>query len=126
MQVGGIASEEQRNKRESLKNPGSASLRGFRVSIRPTTVVARKNGVQGAVWLDAVIGQDGHVVSAQAISGNPALVDTAKDAVMHRVYRPTLLNGEPIKVIMKVCVPFVRRQSKQKPSPCAPPTGGVR
>jgi protein TonB len=87
-------------------------------------VVARKDGVQGAVWLDAVIGQDGHVVSAQSISGNPALVDAAKDVVMQRVYRPTLLNGEPIKVIMKVCVAFVRRQSKQKPSPCAQ-TGGI-
>jgi outer membrane biosynthesis protein TonB len=89
-------------------------------------VVARKNGVQGAVWLDAVIGEDGHVVSAHSISGNPVLVDAARDSVMQRVYRPTLLNDEPIKVIMSVCVPFVRRQSKQKPSPCAPPTGGVR
>jgi len=87
---------------------------------------ARRNGVQGAVWLDAVIGEDGRVVGVQPISGNPVLMDAAKGAVMQWVYRPTLLNGGPIQVITKVCVPFVRRASKQTPSPCAPPKGRVR
>jgi TonB family protein len=87
--------------------------------------VAQKNKIQGAVWLDTVVGKDGHVASAQSISGNPVLVGAAKDAVLQWVYKPTLLNGEPIEVIMKVCVPFVLRQSKQTPSPCAPPTGRV-
>ena len=36
---------------------------------------------------------------------------------MQWVYRPTLLNGEPINVIMEVCVPFVRTESKHKISP---------
>jgi hypothetical protein len=85
-------------------------------------VVAQKNGIQGAVWLDVAIGKDGHVASVQSISGNSALVGAAEDAVLQWVYRPTLLNGEPLEVIMKVCVPFVPRQSKQTPSPCAPPT----
>jgi hypothetical protein len=34
-------------------------------------VAARKNWVQGAVWLDAVIGEDGRVLGVQPISGNP-------------------------------------------------------
>ena len=89
-------------------------------------VDAQKNGIQGAVWLDAVIGKDGHVASVQSISGSPVLVDAAKDAVLQWIYRPTLLNGEPIAVIMKVCVPFIRPQSRQTPSPCAPATGRVR
>lgn len=89
-------------------------------------VSAKKKGIQGAVWLDAVIGKDGHVASVQSISGHPMLVDAAKGAVMQWFYRPTLLNGEPIEVIMKVCVPFVPPQSKHEPSPCAPPTGRVR
>jgi Gram-negative bacterial TonB protein C-terminal len=83
--------------------------------IYPT--VAQKQAIQGAVWLDAVIGKDGHVLSTQPISGNPILVDSAKDAVLQWVYRPTLLNGEPIDVLLKVCVPFVLRQSKA--TPCA-------
>jgi TonB family protein len=89
-------------------------------------VIAQRNGIQGAVWLDVVIGKDGQVAGVQALSGNSALVDAATDAVLQWVYRPTLLNGEPPKVIVKVCVPFVPRQSKQAPSPCAPPTGRVR
>ncbi len=89
-------------------------------------VVALKNGIQGAVWLDAVIGRDRHVASVQSLSGNPALVDAAENAVLQWVYRPTLLNSEPIEVIMKVCVPFIPRQSKQILSPCAPPKGRVR
>ena len=83
--------------------------------IYPT--IAQKQAIQGAVWLDVVIGKDGRVLSAQPISGNPILVDSAKDAVLQWVYRPTLLNGESIDVLLKVCVPFVLRQSKA--TPCA-------
>jgi hypothetical protein len=61
------------------------------------------------VWLDAVIGKRGHGASVQSISGNPVLVDAAKDAVLQWVYQPTLLNGEPMEMIMKMCVPLVRR-----------------
>jgi TonB family protein len=79
------------------------------LKVDPVYPVAVKNrGIQGMVRLDVVIGKDGHVVNAESISGNPALVDAAKDAVMQWVYRPTLLNGEPIDVIMEVHVPFVR------------------
>jgi protein TonB len=86
---------------------------------------ARKSGLQGAVWLDAVIGKDGYVTSVQEISGNPVLVGAAKDAVMQWVYRPTTLNGEPLEVVITICVPFVLRQSKQTPSPCTPPKSGA-
>ncbi len=68
--------------------------------------MAKKKGIQGAVRMDAVIGKNGRVVHLQSISGNPVLVDAAKDAVMQWVYRPTLLNGEPIEVIIEVCVPL--------------------
>lgn len=67
---------------------------------------AKRAGIRGTVRLDAVIGKDGHVVSLKLISGNRALVDAAKDAVMKWVYTPTLLNGEPIEVVMEVYVPF--------------------
>lgn len=87
--------------------------------------VAQKRAIQGAAWLDAVIGKDGHVESARAVSGNPILVHAAKNAVMQWVYRPTLLNGEPIEVIMRVCVPFVAHRAKPIRSPCAQPGGAV-
>ncbi len=78
---------------------------------------AKKRGVEGAVRLDATIDQDGHVKAIQPISGDTLLVDSARDAVMEWVYRPTLLNGVAIEVITEVCVPFVL--SKRTPRPCA-------
>jgi hypothetical protein len=109
------------------RNPQRIRAAKLVSKVEPAYPVAAQNGgIQGAVWLDAVIGKDGHVASVQSISGNPLLVDAAKDAVMQWVYKPTLLNGEPIEAIMKVCVPFVSRHSRQTPSPCAPPAGPVR
>jgi hypothetical protein len=43
---------------------------------------AKKARLQGAVWLDVVIGGDGHVASTQPISGNPVLVKAAEDDAM--------------------------------------------
>ncbi len=80
---------------------------------------ASKQGMQAAVRLDAIIGKDGHVQSVESIRGNPVLADSARLAVMQWVYRPTLLNGEPIEVVMEVRVPFVCRPSA-KPA-TAPP-----
>jgi outer membrane biosynthesis protein TonB len=79
----------------------------------------KKNGIQGAVWLAVDIGKDGHVVSVQRISGHPALVVAAEDAVLQWVYSPTtLMNGETLEVVMRVCVPFVPPQPRQTSSPC--------
>ena len=65
--------------------------------------------------LDVTIGKDGHVIEVESISGNPALVDAAKQAVLQWAYTPTLLNGDPIEGIIEVDVPFGR--SKQAPPP---------
>jgi TonB family protein len=82
-------------------------------------IVAQNNGIQGAVWLAVDIGKDGHVVSVQRISGHPALVEAAEDAVLQWVYSPTaLMDGETFEVVTPVCVPFVPRQPNQTPSPC--------
>ena len=87
-------------------------------------VAAKEKHIEGAVRLDAVIGKDGHVRNVESISGNPALTDAAKRAVLQWVYRPTLLNGEAIDVATEVCVPFVL--SKRAPSPCATRSRRIR
>jgi len=78
------------------------------------------------VHLDVTIAQDGHVTNIQVISGNPILVEAAKSAVQRWIYRPTLLNGEPIEVIMEVCLSFPPG-GPAKPSPlgCATKTGRI-
>jgi TonB family protein len=71
---------------------------------------AKRAGIQGVVRLDAVIGKDGRVVNVKLISGNRFLGGAAKQAVMKWIYTPTLLNAQPIEVVMEVDVPFILPQ----------------
>lgn len=77
---------------------------------------AKKKGIRGEVRLDAVIGKDGHVLRLEPIGGNALLVDAAKHAITQWVYRPTLLNGEPIEVVLEVQVWFPKSMEKRSSS----------
>jgi protein TonB len=68
--------------------------------------LARQARISGAVRLDAVIGRDGIIQSLQVMSGHPWLAQAALDAVRQWVYRPTLLNGEPVEVLTQIDVNF--------------------
>jgi len=63
--------------------------------------------IQGVVRFTAVIGKDGRVSDTRLISGHPLLVAAARDAVNQWVYKPTLLNGEPVEVLTEVNVNFL-------------------
>ena len=67
---------------------------------------AKKAGVSGVVILDATIGTDGSVVKAVILRSIPMLDQAALDAVYQWEYEPTLLNGEPVEVVMTVTVNF--------------------
>jgi TonB family protein len=67
---------------------------------------AKAARIQGKVRLGVLIGTDGKVHDLALISGDPALAPTASDAVRQWVYRPTLLNGEPVEVVSVVDVNF--------------------
>ncbi len=69
-------------------------------------VLARSAGVQGVVRFTALIGKDGKIQNLKLTSGPPPLVDAASDAVKRWVYRPTLLNGQPVEVITQINVNF--------------------
>jgi protein TonB len=56
--------------------------------------------------LDCVIDQQGNVTQMKLVSGHPLLVQSAIDAVRQWKYQPTLLNGTPVAVEMKVTVEF--------------------
>jgi TonB family protein len=68
--------------------------------------LAKQAGVQGVVRMNATIDKEGHVTSLDLISGHPLLAPAAVDAVKQWVYRPTLLNGNPVDVITQVDVNF--------------------
>jgi TonB family protein len=69
-------------------------------------VLAKQARIQGTVRFEAIVGTDGVVSSLQLISGDPLLVDAAKNAVQQWVYRPTLLNGTPVEVTTTIDVNF--------------------
>ena len=64
-------------------------------------------GVKGVVELTATIGTDGKVKSVKVDKGHPLLTKAAIDAVMQWVYRPTLLNGQPVQNDTKITLNFL-------------------
>ncbi len=78
---------------------------------------AQAAGIQGLVILEAVIGTDGAVRSAKVLRGQPLLDEAAVGAVVQWRYTPTLLNGEPVEVVMTVTVNFTLGQSASGEAP---------
>lgn len=66
-------------------------------------------GVDGVVILEAVIAEDGSVNDVRVLRSIPLLDAAAVEAVRQWRFTPTLLNGEPVPVIMTVTVAFRRR-----------------
>ena len=69
-------------------------------------LLAKAAGVEGLVRFTALIGKDGKIRNLKVNSGPSPLVDAASDAVKRWVYRPTLLNGQPVEVITDINVNF--------------------
>src|ERR1051325_6555819 len=71
--------------------------------------IARAAGVQGVVILEAVIAEDGSVREVRVLRWVLLLDSAAIDAVRQWRFTPTLLNGEPVPVVMTVTVAFKLR-----------------
>ena len=67
---------------------------------------ARQIRLQGVVRLKAVIAKDGTVQSLTVVSGHPLLVQPALDAAKQWLYKPTLLNGQPVEVATDIEINF--------------------
>jgi len=59
---------------------------------------AKKAGIEGTVVLSAMIGKDGLVEELTVVSGPKELQQPSLDAVRDWIYKPFLLNGDPIEV----------------------------
>jgi TonB family protein len=75
--------------------------------VYPALAVAAR--VEGSVVLECVLTTEGRVSEVTVASGHPLLNDAAVAAVRGWRYRPTLLNGEPVSVILTVTVSFSLR-----------------
>jgi protein TonB len=58
------------------------------------------------VELQATISKSGTIENLRVISGSPMLQQAALDAVQQWIYRPYLLNGQPVEVETTVNVVF--------------------
>ena len=71
---------------------------------------ARQTRRSGHVELHAIISEDGRIESLEMVSGDALFEQSAKDAVRRWRYRPTILNGRPVKVDTYITVNYVMGQ----------------
>jgi protein TonB len=67
---------------------------------------ARREGIEGAVILHAVIANDGSVEDLQAIDGPPLLVPAALEAVRQWRYNPYFFKGYSVEVDTTITINF--------------------
>jgi protein TonB len=68
--------------------------------------IAVQNKVQGTVILDAVIGENGRIRDLRILRSIQLLDRAAMDAVRQWQFTPTMLNGQPVPIVMTVTVTF--------------------
>jgi protein TonB len=68
--------------------------------------IARSARIHGVVILSAIIGKDGTIQNLQLQKGHPMLAPAALSAVSQWLYKPYLLNGQPVEVETQITVNF--------------------
>jgi protein TonB len=72
--------------------------------------LARQARISGTVHLMALIAKDGTIQDLRVLGGHPLLITTAVNAVRQWIYRPTLLNDQPVEVMAPIDVIFTLAQ----------------
>ena len=67
---------------------------------------AKKAKIEGKVVLRAIISKDGTVENLQVVSGPKELQESSLDAVRQWMYKPFLLNGDPVEVKTTINVTY--------------------
>ena len=70
------------------------------------SAVARQVKVAGKVEVEVVIGTDGNVESAKALTGNPLLTQSAVSAVQKWKFTPFTADGQPTKAVANLSFDF--------------------
>ena len=101
-------------KAEAVKPPDAPVLVGgavqaaklIRQVVPAYPQLARQMRISGVIHLLGIIAKDGTIQRLQVLSGHPLLRQAAIDAVSQWVYRPTILNGQPVEVEAPIDVIF--------------------
>jgi hypothetical protein len=84
-------------------------MRAPRLTYGPSPVypaLAKLSHVFGTVVIEAIIDEHGNVTEVRAVSGPALLLAAALKSVSQRKYEPTILDGEPTPVELRVEVKF--------------------
>ena len=69
--------------------------------------IAKAARASGTVVIRLLVDEQGNVIEADAISGHPLLQEAARKAALEAKFAPTLVNGQPVKVIGVLTYNFV-------------------
>ena len=69
--------------------------------------IAKQAGARGAVNVQVLVDESGHVVSAKAVKGHPLLMAAAQQAAMGARFSPTRLGDQAVKVSGMITYNFV-------------------
>lgn len=73
----------------------------------PYPQIAKAVRAQGTVPVQIVISEEGRVMQATVVGGNPTLHEAARQAALQWVFSPTVLNGKPVKVSGVISFNFI-------------------
>jgi protein TonB len=65
--------------------------------------------------VEILVAETGDVSVLSVVRGHPLLDELAKNAVSQWKYRPVVLNGRVVPVILIVAVPFVASEGRRLP-----------
>ena len=69
-------------------------------------ILAKMSRISGTVVIEAIIDEHGNVTGMRAISGPALLIPAALNAVSKRKYEPTVLDGDPTPIDLRVEISF--------------------
>ena len=88
-------------------NGGVLNGKTTSMPIPPYPEIAKAARASGAVNVEILVDETGHVIAAHAVSGHPLLQAAAVTAARQATFSPTRLNGEPVKVAGVLVYNFV-------------------
>jgi protein TonB len=85
------------------------ALDGQKLSAPPPAYppIAKAAGAEGMVRVRVTVNEDGNVVAAEAVSGHPLLQQAAVAAAREAKFRPTVVDGKPVRVSGVISYNFV-------------------
>ena len=64
----------------------------------PYPLIPRSEQAKGTVTVQVLINEEGKVISARAVSGEPEFRRAAVDSALKKKFSPTKLSGKPVKI----------------------------